>query len=174
MNPERRAVRTPTTALDERYSDPDAAPTPWTQTEALLARAELAMLTTVRRDGRPHQTPVVPVWVDDALYFTTGATEQKAANLRANPHVLLTVGEGDWKGGVDVVLEGEAALIRDRALLVPVAARFADRWDGRWTYDVADDGLRHPAGFSVLTYGVQPRTVYAFAEGLFGHTVHRF
>jgi hypothetical protein len=31
---------------------------------------------------------VVAVWVDGALYFSTGDHEQKAANMIANPHVI--------------------------------------------------------------------------------------
>jgi Pyridoxamine 5'-phosphate oxidase len=40
-------------------------------------------------DGRPHVTPLVAVWLADAIYFGTGADEQKAHNLRANSHVVL-------------------------------------------------------------------------------------
>ena len=43
--------------------------------------AELYWLTTVRKDGRPHITPLVGAWVDDAFVFCTGPEEQKAQNL---------------------------------------------------------------------------------------------
>ena len=72
------------------------------------ADAQLFWVTTVRPDGRPHSTPLVAVWLDDALHFCTGPTEQKAHNLVANPHVLLTTGDNGWKGGLDVVVEGPA------------------------------------------------------------------
>jgi hypothetical protein len=36
---------------------------------------------TVRPDGRPQVTPVVAVWLDGAVHFTTGPTERKAHNL---------------------------------------------------------------------------------------------
>src|SRR5690625_4311633 len=92
-------MRTPTTALDDRFSDPDAAPTPWATTVRTLADAQLFWITTVRADGRPHVTPLVAVWLDDALHFCTGAAEQKAANLRSRPDVVLTTGATSGTAG---------------------------------------------------------------------------
>jgi len=74
----------PVTTLDRRFSDPEAVATGWDETRRVLETAELFWISTVRVDGRPHVTPLVAVWLDDALHFSTGATEQKAANLRGN------------------------------------------------------------------------------------------
>jgi hypothetical protein len=38
-------------------------------------------LSTARPDGRPHVTPFIAVWLDEALWFCTGADELKAKNL---------------------------------------------------------------------------------------------
>ena len=73
----------PLTTLDPRYSEPGAAATPWAETCAALAAAELAWLVTLRPDGRPHATPVVPVWVDDSMHFTTGPDEQKVRDRKS-------------------------------------------------------------------------------------------
>jgi nitroimidazol reductase NimA-like FMN-containing flavoprotein (pyridoxamine 5'-phosphate oxidase superfamily) len=164
----------PVTTLDARYSDPAAAPTPWSRTRAALEVAELSWLVTLWPDGRPHTTPVVTVWVDDCLHFTTGEGEQKAANLRANDQVLLQTGQLDWKDGLDVVVEGRALPTTDPKLLAALAAAWRERWDGRWTYEARGDRLYHPKGFAVVTYSVRPERVLAFAEGSFGHTLHRF
>ena len=83
-------MSSPTTSLDSRFSDPGAEPTSWDDTVRALESAELFWITTVRADGRPHVTPLVAVWLDGAIHFCTGDTEQKALNLRTNPHVLLT------------------------------------------------------------------------------------
>ena len=72
-------VRTPATTLDQRYSTAGAVPTPWGETRRALEAAELSWITTVRPDGRPHVTPLVAVWADDALHFCAGAHEQKTA-----------------------------------------------------------------------------------------------
>jgi nitroimidazol reductase NimA-like FMN-containing flavoprotein (pyridoxamine 5'-phosphate oxidase superfamily) len=82
----------PTTELDRRFSDPDATATDWGTTTDILEAAQLSWITTVRADGRPHVTPLVAVWLDEAAHFTTGPGEQKAVNLARNPSVVLTTG----------------------------------------------------------------------------------
>ena len=62
-------------------------------------------------DGRRHVTPLVAVWLDDAVHFSTGPDEQKARNLAGSPWVALTTGANDWQSGLDVVVEGEAARV---------------------------------------------------------------
>lgn len=167
-------MKEPLTTLDQRYSDPGARPTPFALTRAALEAAELAWLVTLRPDGRPHATPVVPISVEDIFYFTTGAKEQKAENLRENDRVLVQVGRLDWQAGLDVVVEGRASLVNDAAVLARLAAAWQVRWDGRWRFEPRGDRLYHPEGFAVLTYSVHPTRILAFAEGTFGHTLYRF
>ncbi len=90
----------PVTKLDPRYSVPDGVATSWEQTRRVLETAELFWLSTVRTDGRPHVTPLVAVWHDDALHFNTADTSQKAVNLRGNPHVH----NGSFQLGGDTIL----------------------------------------------------------------------
>jgi nitroimidazol reductase NimA-like FMN-containing flavoprotein (pyridoxamine 5'-phosphate oxidase superfamily) len=167
-------MREPVTTLDPRYSDAAATPTPWAETQAALEAAELAWLVTLRPDGSPHATPVVPVWSEDRFHFTTGAEEQKGKNLRADDRVLLQVGQLEWQAGLDVVVEGRASITTDPVVLARLAAVWRQRWDGRWAYEVEGDRLESAPGFSVLTYSVYPQRVLAFAKGRFGHTLHRF
>ncbi len=103
----------PRTQIDERFSDPEASATTWDQARQVLEDAQLAWLTTVRADGRPHVTPLVSVWLDDALCFCTGAEEQKAVNLRSNPQVVLTTGCNTHDRGLDVMVEGEAVRVTE-------------------------------------------------------------
>jgi hypothetical protein len=86
----------PKTTLDERFSDPEASATSWDDARRALETAELFWIVTVRADARPHLTPLVAVWLDDALHFCTGESEQKAANIRANDRVLLLTGSNGW------------------------------------------------------------------------------
>jgi general stress protein 26 len=163
----------PLTTLDPRYSQPGATATPWDATRAALEAAELAWLVTLRPDGRPHATPLVPVWLEDCMYFATGAAEQKGKNLRADDRVLLQVGGLDWERGLDIAVEGRASLERDPAVLARLVAEWRRRWDGSWDYELKGDRLHH-RGSEVLTYSVRPQRVLAFAEGKFAHTLHRF
>jgi general stress protein 26 len=139
-------MTTPRTELDARFSDPVAQPTSWEDTLEAIEQAEIFWISTVRADGRPHVTPLVAVWLDDALHFSTGVDEQKARNLASNPRVALTTGANDWQSGLDVVVEGEAARVTDAQQLDRLAAAWAQKWDGRWQYEVSQDGFRHDAG----------------------------
>ena len=88
------------TELDTRFSDQNAIATDWEVTRRALEDAELFRITMVRVDGRPHVTPLVAVWLDDAIHFATGAGEQKAVNLRTNQNVILTTGHNAWEQGL--------------------------------------------------------------------------
>ena len=81
-----------------------------------------------------------------AIWFSTGADEQKFANLRANPHVVLTTGCNRWDQGLDVVVEGDAVQVTDDAVLSRVAGAFAAKWDGRWQFTVRDGCFRGSDG----------------------------
>ena len=170
-------MNTPVTALDQQYSDPAAVAVSWPETCEILESAELYWISTVRPDGRPHVTPVVAAWIDGAVCFSTGAGEQKFANLRANPHVVLTTGCNHWDQGIDVVLEGDAVQVTDDAALRRLAAAFTAKWDGRWQFDARDGRFHHrgagDVGAEVFT--VTPAKVWAHAKGdPFGCTRHRF
>jgi nitroimidazol reductase NimA-like FMN-containing flavoprotein (pyridoxamine 5'-phosphate oxidase superfamily) len=164
----------PVTTLDERFSEPGARPTDWATTRKALESAEMAWLTTVRADGRPHLTPLVPVWLDEAIYFATGPEEQKAVNLQGNRHVILTTGCSDWRGGLDVVVEGEAVPVTDEDRLRRLATAWATKWDGRWRYETRDGSFLNPDAGTVLVFEVRPRKVLAFGKGGFSQTRHAF
>jgi len=164
---------TPATEIDARFSDPEAAVTEWSETLRAIRSAELFWICTVRGDGRPHVTPLVAVWLDDALHFCTGAGEQKTVNLGANPHVTLTTGCNSWEQGLDVVVEGDAVRVTDPARLRRLADAWTTKWDGRWQFEAGDGCFSHEHG-EALVYAVRPAKVLAFAKGSFGHTRHIF
>ena len=140
----------------------------------MLETAELFWISTVRDDGRPHVTPLVAIWLNESLYFTTSASEQKARNLCGNPHVTLMTGCNSWDVGLDIVVEGDAVQITNDDLLQRLASAWAAKWDGRWQYEGRDGGLHHKQGGTALVFEVKPIKVLAFAKGTFSHTRHRF
>lgn len=164
----------PGTTLDQRFSAPDAAAAGWDETRQVLEDAQLSWICTVRADGRPHLTPLVAVWLDGTLYFSTGADEQKAVNLRGNPHVILLTGCNRWDEGLDVVAEGDAIRVTDEALLTRLAQAWAGKWDGQWQFQVSDGRFEHASGGPALVFEVRPAKVLAFAKGRFGQTRHSF
>ena len=111
------------------------------------------------------------------MHFTTGPGEQKAVNLASNPHVVITTGCNRWDHGLDVMVEGQARRVTDRATLERLAAAWATKWDGQWRLGVADGGFMHADGnadaHAALVFAVQPAKVLAFGKGQFSHTRYR-
>jgi hypothetical protein len=163
----------PTTTLDERFSEPGTTAVPWPDTLRVIEEAELFLVTTVRADGRPHASPLVAVWLDGGLHFSTGPEEQKARNLAVHPHVLLSTGDSRWDGGLDVVVEGQAVRVTDPGRLRVLAEAWTRKWDGRWQFDAGEGGFVHEAG-TAHVYRVEPAKVLAFGKGRFTHTSYRF
>jgi len=140
----------------------------------VLETAQLFWICTVRAVGAPHVTPLVAVWLDGAIYFATGPGEQKAINLRGNPHVAVTTGCNHWDRGLDVVVEGDAAQVTGDDTLERLAAAWARKWDGRWHYQVRDGTFHHEDGGAALVFSVTPSKILVFGKGNFSHTRHRF
>lgn len=163
----------PTATLDERYSEAGTSATPWSETLNELQNAQMFWLTTVRPDGRPHMTPLVAVWLGDALHFSTGASEQKAVNLRDSPHVILATGGGDWDHGLNIAVEGDAVRVSNATLLARLAKAWESKWDGRWHYEVGNGAFHHDGGEAIV-YGVSPTKVLSFGLGTFSHTRYKF
>jgi general stress protein 26 len=176
-------VTSPHAELDDRFSSPGAAPRPWSEVVEALERAEIFWLSTVRRDGRPHVTPLPAMWLDGALHFCTGPTEQKARNIEGNPQVTLTTGSDRFGSGLDIVVEGRAEQVTDEDRLGRLAELWASKLD--WKFEVVDGGFqeRQPPGATgdtdergvALVFGVAPTKVLAFGKGEpFSQTRYRF
>ncbi len=145
-------MSTPQATLDPRFGAPDAPAAPWPDVEQVLRTQQMACLSTVRPDGRPHVTPLVFVWVPGTssdgwpgrLFVHTGEGEQKTVNLAANPACALVLAQPGWETGLDVVVEGAARRVDDLADARLFAAALAAK-NPDWTYEVDDVGLVDPA-----------------------------
>jgi nitroimidazol reductase NimA-like FMN-containing flavoprotein (pyridoxamine 5'-phosphate oxidase superfamily) len=167
------AIREPVAELDARFSDDGATPTRWTEVRGRLEDAEVYWLSTVRPDGRPHVTPLLSVWQDDASYFCTGPSERKAKNLAQNSHCVLTTGCNALDQGLDLVVEGAAARVTDDAQLRRIADAYESKYGPDWHFDVRD-GAFHGQGGEAVVYEVAPSTVFGFGKGEFSQTRWRF
>src|SRR5918999_1366312 len=114
----------PATTLAIAFSSDDATETPWSVGREHLERAEIYWISTIHPEGRPHVTPTMAIWLDDALYFCTGSEERKAKNLAQNPSCVFTTGCNAMTEGLDIVIEGEAVEIKDEARLSQLAASY--------------------------------------------------
>ncbi|MFC4115336.1 pyridoxamine 5'-phosphate oxidase family protein [Nonomuraea zeae] len=164
----------PTTELDARFSAENATPTPWAQARDQLQRAGTYWLSTVRPDGRPHVTTLLAVWRDDAIYFCTGAEEQKGKNLEANRNVALTTGASSLSEGLDLVVEGVAERVTDPGDLKRLAAAWEAKYGADWHFEVGDGVFVNVAGGPALVFKVAPAKVLGFRKGDYSQTRWRF
>jgi hypothetical protein len=119
-------------------------------------------------------TPLVGVWLDEALHFCTGGSEQKASNLSDNQNVILMTGCNEWDSGMDVVVEGRAIRIVDQSTLERLAEAWSNKWDGSWNYEPGPEGFKTDGDERVLVFAVRPDKVFAFTRGSFSQTRHAF
>ncbi|UQX04429.1 pyridoxamine 5'-phosphate oxidase family protein [Streptomyces sp. RerS4] len=180
--PAQGSAKRPTTELDARYSSAltprpgaaDVTATEWTEAQRQLEAAEIFWVSTVRPDGRLHVTPVIAAWHGGVLYFSTGPGEQKAKNLAHDAHCALTTGGNSLTEGLDLVVEGTARPVEDRAELEEVIAAYEAKYGAHitspeGTFHGIDDAFRR--GDAVL-FGVAPTTAYGFGrdDGVYSHT----
>ena len=172
----------PVTELDPRFSGQDATARPWSEAITHLEKAEVFWLSTVRPDGRPHVTSLLAIWLDGALYFSTGPTERKTKNIAQNAHCILTTGCNALNEGFDLVVEGKAVRVTDEAKLQRVADLYVSKYGSDWRYTVRDEALYHaPEGSEgaddspAFVYEVAPTTAFGFGKGEpFSQTRWRF
>ncbi|MEO3784031.1 PPOX class F420-dependent oxidoreductase [Actinocorallia sp. B10E7] len=78
---------------------------------ALLAESRLGILATIKSDGRPQLSPVMPFYDQEAgvIYVSMTEGRAKTANLRRDPRATLEVTSPD--GLAWATAEGTATLI---------------------------------------------------------------
>jgi PPOX class probable F420-dependent enzyme len=128
--------------------------TPWSEVASTLEGAELYWLTTVRADGRPHVTPLIGVWHDDALWFSSSLESRKAVNLAHDGRCVLTTDDARNP----VIVEGDAERVDDRDVLASFNDAVNEKYDTSYSVDFYD-----PATNGV--WRVRP----SWAFGLVGH-----
>lgn len=91
-------------------SEPTTPATPF-DPRALLAESRLGVLATIKSDGRPQLSPVMPFYDKEAgvLYVSMTEGRAKTANLRRDPRAALEVtGPDGWSWAT---AEGPVTLI---------------------------------------------------------------
>ncbi len=150
--------------LDRTYSDEHAMPEAWSEAKAALETSPIFWLSTVRPDGRPHVTPLICVWHDNALYICTGEQERKARNLAENDACVLTTGNNAYETGIDYVVEGHAARVRDDDELRAVASVYLGKYGEDWRFDVVEGDFEQ-GGHRAAVFRIAPEVVFGFRRG---------
>ena len=110
-------------------------------------------LTTINADGSPHMNGVGALWLDGAFWFETGETSRKGRNIARDPRCSLALSMDEY----DLVVEGDATKVTDRATVAEMAQRWAAEG---WPAEVDDSGIALTAPFSAPSAGPPPWHVY--------------
>ena len=110
-------------------------------------------LATIDPDGRPHVTGIGALWVDGAFWFETGERSRKGRNLARDPRCTLSVATAAF----DLVVDGEAQVVRDPARVADLAARWTA---GGWPAEPDETGTALTAEYSAPSAGPPPWALY--------------
>jgi hypothetical protein len=133
-------------------------PLPWARAHDLLEtgpHGPLAgfFLATAGSDGRPDMAGVGVIWHDGDLYFTSGPGTRKSQNLKNSPACSIAV----KLPGMDLTLDGEAAIVTDPATLETAASIYREL---EWPARVEGNGFTAP--YSAPSAGPPPWDLYRF------------
>jgi PPOX class probable F420-dependent enzyme len=134
-------------------------PTP----EAFLAEANVAILATVDRRGRPHAAPIWYLYENGALIISTGHGSQKHRNIESNDNVTLVIDRR--------TLPYYAVMVHGRAEIGPPLTeeqrlRMATRYLGD---DLGRRYIERTTGGDSISIRVQPSKIVQY-EGRAGRT----
>ena len=92
---------------------------------AFLEDVHLAVITTINRDGSPHQTALWYELRGDSIVINTGTASKKVRNLRRDPRASVCMAA--LNPARHVTIEGTATFDEDHVLedLTSLASRYA-------------------------------------------------
>jgi PPOX class probable F420-dependent enzyme len=131
------------------------------ETQDFLAEANVAILSTVDRRGRPHAAPIWYLYEDGALVISTGRGSQKHKNIEANREISVVVDRRTLPYFA-VMLSGEAEI--GPPLTEAKRREMAVRYLGE---KMAERYLERTAGSDSITITLKPRKTVVF-EGRAG------
>jgi len=102
----------------------DSAASAAARIDRMLRTETVVWLSTVCPDGQPHLVPIWFSWDGATLLIASKPHAKKVTNLRANPAVMLALGEPDDDFDVGMI-QGEAELVAEPAAAVLPAAHLA-------------------------------------------------
>lgn len=137
-------------------SDGGSGLLPWSWAVEQLVGSRNYWVSSVGVEGQPHAMPVWGVWLDDALWFSTGGRSRKARNLRHEPRCAVATQDPEQP----VVLQGTAEIVRERDLLVTFLDAANAKYDSGMDLDFLDPDVN-------LTVRVPPIVVIGLREADF-------
>ncbi len=107
--------------------------------EGGLGDAPCAWLTTLRRDGSPHTTPVWFLLIDDTFWIASSTANVKVKNAVRDARVSLAI---DGTGSQPHVAQGRAIVHRRIGDFPQLVSLLAEKYDGWDAADESQDGPR--------------------------------
>jgi PPOX class probable F420-dependent enzyme len=98
------------------------------EVDAFLARANPAVVATLRADGSPHTVPTWYDWDAGRVLLNMATTRLRLGQMRRDPRIALTALGEDWYRHVSLL--GRVVSIEDDPDLVDID-RLAQRYTGR-------------------------------------------
>ncbi len=130
---------------------------PWSWAVERLTRShDYWLATTWLGRGSPHVMPVWGVWLNDALWFSSGLRSRKAQNLAHDDRCVLTTDDARNP----VVIEGTAARVTDPHMI----AGFNDAVNGKYETSYSVDFYDRTVNG---VFRVEPVAAFGVAEGDF-------
>src|SRR3954454_17502814 len=127
--------------------DPDAAATA-RRVLPMLADERVVWLSTVRPDGTPHLVPTWFLWDGEELLVWSKPNAVKVRNLRANPRLMVAVGDPHADFNVGLI---EAAA----ELAEPGSSPIPDAFFAKYAAQLAAAGLDSASFRATYTQGVR-------------------
>ena len=131
---------------------------PWEWALERLSKSHNYWLTTVRANGAPHTMVVWGIWLEEAYYFSTGASTRKARNLQQNSSCVVCTENAEEA----VIVEGSARKL-DEGEIPPQAF---NEYKAKYGWEL--DPKMGPV------HEVRPKTVFAMPEKHFPNGVTRW
>ena len=138
---------------------------PWKWADDRLKNSRQYWIATTRPDGRPHVMVIWALWMDGALYFSTGSKSRKAQNLAKNPHCTMCTQNAAEAVIIEGKVEAEKNVNRIRDFLKLYEKKY--KWD---MSDMMNDllNLKEPV------FLLRPKVAFGMAEKTFSKSATRW
>ena len=138
---------------------------PWNWAEDRLKQSRQFWIATTRPDRRPHVMVVWALWMNGALYFSTGKTSRKARNLAKNPNCTMCA----ENAAEAVILDGKVKSERD----VEVIRAFIRLYEKKYKFKLGEMGEDWLALKEPVFY-LQPKVAFGLWEKKFPTSATRW
>jgi PPOX class probable F420-dependent enzyme len=138
---------------------------PWKWAELRLKKSRQYWIATTRPDGRPHVMVVWALWMDGALYFSTGKESRKARNLAANPNCTMCSEDAAEAVIVEGVVETERNVDRIR--------EFVKRYEKKYEWKLGEMA-ENMIALKDPVFLLRPKVAFGFWEKKFASTATRW